>query len=95
MITEAAWLLRRHPGAVRQLFEGFETGLLRLAELDERATGWIGRFLARYRGVGAQVADAALVYLAERDGMDAVFTLDRRDFSVYRIHGKRALQLLP
>ena len=95
VITEAAWLLRRQPAAIRQLFESFETGLLQLADLDAGATGWIGSFLARYRSMGAQVADAALIYLAERDGIDAVFTLDRRDSSVYRIQGNRALQLLP
>ena len=94
-MTEAAWLLRRQPAALQQLFGCFETGLLRMAELDERAIGWIGSFLVRYRSTGAQVADAALVYLAERDGIDTVFTLDWRDFSVYRIQGNRALQLLP
>lgn len=95
VITEAAWLLRRHPAALQQLFKGFETGLLRVAELDERAAGWVGGFLSRYRSVGAKVADAALVYLAEREGIDTVFTLDRRDFSVYRVKGARALRLLP
>ena len=28
---------------------------------------------------------AALVYLAEREGVDTIFTLDARDFSAYRI----------
>jgi hypothetical protein len=36
-----------------------------------------------------------LVYLAEREKIDTVFTLDTRGFSVYRLSGNRALRLLP
>jgi hypothetical protein len=41
------------------------------------------------------LADAALVRVAERDGVRTVFTLDRRDFGVYRLQGGRRLNLLP
>jgi hypothetical protein len=33
--------------------------------------------------VGLDLADAMLVYLAGHEGIHTVFTLDRRDFSVY------------
>lgn len=36
-----------------------------------------------------------MVYLAEREGIDTVFTLERRDFSVYKLAGNRSLRLLP
>ena len=52
-------------------------------------------FLRKYRSLHPQIADASLVYLAEREGLDAVFTLDRRDFLVYRLSGNRRLNLLP
>ena len=42
-----------------------------------------------------QLADAALVYLAERDGFDTIFTLDRRNFPVYQSGRKRALRIIP
>ena len=47
------------------------------------------------KALNAQLADAALVYLAEREGLDTVFTLDRRDFSVYRFSRNRSFHLLP
>ena len=49
----------------------------------------------RYRKMGVQIADGALVYLAEREGIENVFTLDRRDFSVYRLGNGRSLRILP
>ena len=95
VLTEAAWLLRKEPLAIQRLFQGFETGLLKLLTLDETAAPWIATFLHRYRELGAQLADACLVYLAEHEQIETVFTLDRRDFSVYRLSDKRALSILP
>lgn len=95
VLTEAAWLLRKEPLAIQRLFQGFETGLLKLMALDETAAPWIATFLYRYRQLGAQLADACLVYLAEHESIETVFTLDRRDFSVYRLRDKRSLTILP
>ena len=95
VITEAAWLLRNQPTALQALLNEFETGLLRLLELDETAVSAIRKFLVRYEEIGAQLADASLMYLAEREGITRIFTLDRRDFSVYRTRRNRRLQLLP
>lgn len=36
-----------------------------------------------------------LVYVAERENLDAIFTLDVRDFSVYRTSTGRALRMIP
>ena len=55
-----------------------------ILELGEDAPSRIAAFMNRYASIGAQLADASLVYLAERENIDTVFTLDRRDFSVYR-----------
>ncbi len=96
VLTEAAWLLRRQPALVERLLASFGAdGPLRLLQLDDSAPPWISAFLRRYRKLRPQLADAALVYLAEREGIETVFTLDRRDFSVYRLRGNRGFQLLP
>ena len=63
--------------------------------MDKEAMPWLESFLRRYRNIGAQLADAALVYLAEREGITKVFTLDRRDFSVYRYGKNRSLRIIP
>jgi predicted nucleic acid-binding protein len=95
VLTEALWLLRRNPAGMQDLLRYFDTGLLRLAVLEAESIPWVARFLDRYSNLGAQLADAALVYLAEREGIDTIFTLDRRDFSVYRLSNGAALHVLP
>ena len=43
---------------------------------DEKAIRWLATFLRRYCKMGAQITDGALVYPAEREGIDTVSTLD-------------------
>jgi hypothetical protein len=70
-----------------------KSGAVRLAPLDGWALDGIIAFEERYAGVGAQLADAALMHIAEREHIDIVFALDRRDISVYRITDGNALTL--
>jgi uncharacterized protein len=95
VITEAAWLLRRHPGVVRQLLDSISAGFLELLPVQSAEAVEIGKVIEKYRNIRPQLADAALVYLAERDGFDVIFTLDRRDFSVYQAGRKRAFRIIP
>lgn len=95
VLTEAAWLLRKDAGGMKAIGALVESGLVELAELDETALAWIIAFMDRYASAGAQMADAALMYLAEREGIDTVFTIDRRDFSVYRTTDGRTLDIVP
>lgn len=95
VITEAAWLLRREPGAMRVIDGLVSSGAVRLVELDAEALSWAVSFMERYATLGAQLADAALMFIAEREKIGTVFTLDRRDFSVYRTSAGRALLVIP
>jgi len=72
-----------------------ELGALRIAAVGEEACPYLAEFMARYGASGPDLADAMLMYLAEREGIDTVFTLDRRDFSVYRTSNGRALTIVP
>jgi len=95
VLTEAAWLLRRHPVAITRLLAAFETGVFELAPLDASDIASIAGILTKYRALGVQLADAALLHLANRESIEAVFTLDRRDFEVFRLKGGKRLRLIP
>ena len=51
--------------------------------------------MERYKNIPMDFADATLVSLAEETGINEVFTLDKRGFSAYRIHGKSAFTIWP
>jgi predicted nucleic acid-binding protein len=51
--------------------------------------------LQKYADLNPQLADASLLYLADREQINSIFTLDRRDFSVYRNRHDRPFILLP
>jgi uncharacterized protein len=95
VITEAAWLLRHSARAVRQLLNSVDGGFLELLPLAGKDPQRIAATMKKYESIRPQMADAALVYLACRERIETVFTLDRRDFSVYRTSGRRAFRILP
>jgi len=95
VLTEAAWLLRRSSDAVQQLLRSIDGGFLELLPLTSEDAAPIAAILGKYRDTRMQLADAALVHIAARDGLDTVFTIDERDFSLYRLPKGRAFQLLP
>jgi predicted nucleic acid-binding protein len=95
VLTEAAWLLRSDPQAVQQMLLWLNAGAITAVPLGDEAAIWIAGFLRKYYKLKPQLADASLVYLAERDDLDTVFTLDRRDFSVYRFGRNRRFRILP
>jgi uncharacterized protein len=95
VITEAAWLLRAYPGAIRKLLSSFHGRPFELVALGETDLPGIAAILVKYEALRIQLADASLVHLANREGIEVMFTLDRRDFGVVRLaHGKK-LRLIP
>jgi len=66
--------------------------LLPLAGFEAKA---IASLMKTYESIRPQLADASLVYLAGREQIETIFTLDRRDFSLYRTGGKRSFPILP
>jgi predicted nucleic acid-binding protein len=95
VITEAAWLLRAYPGAVQQLLKSTDSGFVELLPLAGSEAKDLAEVMKTYQDIQPQLADAALVYLAGRESIDTIFTLDRRDFSVYRSARKRPFRIVP
>jgi predicted nucleic acid-binding protein len=95
VITEAAWLLRGQAGAVQQLLAGIAEGFLELLPIQSTEAAEIGKLMEKYKNIRPQLADAALIYLAKRDAIDVIFTLDRRDFSIYQTGRKGGFRIIP
>jgi predicted nucleic acid-binding protein len=95
VVTEAAWLLRHRLDWIEALLSAIQQGLIELCVLDANDLSGVRDRMKQYESLNPQFADACLVHLAEREGIDTIFTLDRRDFSVYRTKRGKPFRLLP
>jgi hypothetical protein len=95
VVTGAAWLLRRDSIAVEKLLNSIDTGLFELLPLASGDAKPIAAIMKKYRDTQIQLADAVLVHLAARDRLDTIFTLDQRDFTVYRLPRGKAFRIMP
>lgn len=83
VLTEAAYLLRFSWETQAALFELMETGVLSILPLDNKDLGRMRELMEKYRDLPMDLADSALVCVAEREKIRRVFTLDRKGFTVY------------
>jgi len=90
VITEACHFLAQ--AGRRALLTFVRRGALRLEALSVEDVPQLDELLARYERM--DLADATLVLIAEKTGITEIFTIDRRDFEVYRTRSGRRLRLL-
>ena len=95
VIVEAMYLLGFSWKAQKALWEILETEAVRLLPLDESDFARMKQLMEKYQDLPMDLADAALVHVAEREDLRRVLTLDQRDFGVYRRARKGSFTLLP
>lgn len=83
-LTEAMYLLGFSWRAQDALWELVETEAVRILSLDHGDLPRTRQLMRQYRDLPMDLADAALVRVAEREKLRRIFTVDRRDFEVYR-----------
>lgn len=95
-LTEAMYLLgaARGWGGQLGLWRLYERDELVVADLSTTATRRASQLMAKYADVPMDLADATLVAVAEEHDENRIFTLDA-DFHVYRLHGRRAFDVVP
>jgi hypothetical protein len=79
---EAAWSLVR-------------TGAIVLATIEDAELRHVHTLMSRYWDRPMDFADATLVYLAKRESLTTILTVDHADFDTYRIEGRRRFRVLP
>ncbi len=83
---EAAWKFVRSGALV--------VGTIEHAELTH-LHGLMSRYWDRPISRNMDFADATLVYLAKRESLSVILTVDQADFATYRIEGKRQFRVFP
>ena len=94
-VTEAMYLLAFSVDAQGALLEIIERGALRVLSIDTDDVPSIRSLMHKYADLPMDFADATLVHVANREGLRDIFTLDRRDFSVYRLKRRRSFTIIP
>ncbi len=79
---ESAWRLVR-------------SGALLLLQIENSELHQIHTLMSRYVNCPMDFADATLVYLANREGLSTIFTVNHADFNTYRLDRNRKFRVLP
>lgn len=94
VLTESFYLLESGQRHEKLWDFVFEEGL-RVDDLSAADMKRMRDLMKKYSDLPMDLADASLVALAERLGIGKVFTLDRRDFTIYRPRHLRCFEMLP
>ena len=76
------------------LLEWVRRGGIEVAEWPSSAYAQTEAIITKYADRDIDLADAALIWLALRSGNQSILTVDRRDFSVYRLKANRGFDLI-
>ncbi len=87
VIVEAAYMLGKE--GRRGMFTWIARGAVAVENLSPADLPAISDLMDKYADLPMDFADGSLVWLANRTNTVEVFTLDRRDFSVYRLKNGR------
>jgi uncharacterized protein len=93
--AEAMYMMGKMDGGPDMLFELVNTHQIGFAPLEPADLPRMRELMRKYRDLPMDLADAALVRVAEREQMRRIFTTDRRDFELYRPYRLGRFHILP
>ena len=74
------------------LHQGHQRGLMHIAALAPDDLPGLARMMRKYADRPMDLADASLVWLANKNGITDIITIDRADFAVYRTARRKAFR---
>ena len=95
VLTEAMYLLSFSWEGQNALWEMIQAGAVEILPLGSDDVARMRELMRKYRDLPMDLADAALVRVAERERLRRIFTLDRRDFQIYRPSRMGRFAVLP
>jgi uncharacterized protein len=95
VLAEATYLLHEHAGLPSQkVLLLIERKIITAPFSLETNAEPVGRILEKYRDQKIQLADACLVRMSEMKRDCRVFTLDRKEFEIYRRFERQVIPLI-
>lgn len=96
VVAETAYFLGSRPALLKpallwlQRLRGVE--MIKVESPGDYAR--VAAILEQYASLPCDYADASLIELAERTGVTVIATIDQRDFSVYRVRGRKQFRIV-
>ena len=94
-LTEALYLLNSDLRSQQACFEWIRCGAVRLVQIERDMLERTEVLMTKYADIPMDFADATLVALAEKSGINQIFSLDRKGFTTFKINGKKSFVLFP
>jgi len=76
------------------LHAGHQRGLMQIASLAPDDLPGLAKMMRKYADRPMDLADASLVWLANKSGVTDIITIDRSDFAVYRTANRKSFRNL-
>lgn len=97
VVTEACYLVCKYVSASAEinLVEAIAAGDLTQVDITTADLYRMAELMAQYQGFPLGIADASVIAISERLGLDEVATLDRRHFHAVSPHHTSGFKLLP
>ncbi len=92
-ITEALHLLDFNRNAQIDFLGWVHRGAVEIHNIENNDFKRLQELTEKYRDLPMDFADSCLVYIAEKLKLNTIATIDR-DFSIYRIQGRRKFQII-
>jgi predicted nucleic acid-binding protein len=95
VLTELFHLVGDTRNEMEAAWRFVRSGALVVGTIDNDELTQLHGLMSRYWDRPMDFADATLVYLAKREFLSVILTVDQADFATYRIEGKRQFRVVP
>ena len=95
VLTEVFHLVGDTRTEMEAAWKFVRSGALVLGTIEDAELTHLHGLMSRYGDCPMDFADATLVYLAKRESLSVILTVDHEDFATYRIEGKRQFRVFP
>jgi predicted nucleic acid-binding protein len=95
VLTEVFHLTKRDARDIQGVWTLLRSGSVKLAAITDEELPEIHSLMTKYSDRPMDFADATLVYLAARESLSLILTVDHDDFETYRIGGRKRFSILP
>jgi predicted nucleic acid-binding protein len=95
VLTEVFHLTYRNLRDVQGVWKLLRVGAIRMVSIEHDELPQIHALMENYADHPMDFADATLVYVAARESLSLILTVDHDDFETYRIGGRKKFSILP